>query len=89
MVFSPISEIYGRKIVMAPSAICFVAFLIGCAFAQNIETLLVCRAFAGIFSSPINSVAAGFVYDIFPPSEVGPALFYLTMCAFLGPALGM
>ncbi|KAI5803017.1 major facilitator superfamily domain-containing protein [Geopyxis carbonaria] len=88
LVFSPVSEIYGRKTVLLPSAVLYAIFLFGAAVSQNITTLLFCRLLAGIFGSPITAVAAGFVYDMFSMAEVGPPIFLIVMVSFLGPAIG-
>jgi MFS family permease len=57
MIFAPLSEIYGRRIVYASTLLVAVVFIIPCAVATNIQTLLVCRAIDGIaFSAPMTLV---------------------------------
>lgn len=56
--FAPISELYGRKISFLPAYIFFGVFLIGVATAENLQTIMLCRFFAGLMASaPISNVA--------------------------------
>lgn len=48
MVFAPLSEILGRRIMYASTLLVAVVFIIPCAVADNITTLLVCRLIDGI-----------------------------------------
>lgn len=45
---APLSEIYGRKPILAASNIFFCVWQIGCALAPNISSLIVFRFFAGV-----------------------------------------
>lgn len=44
----PLSEVYGRKPVLATANSFFCLWQIGCALAPNIETLVVARFFSGV-----------------------------------------
>jgi MFS family permease len=44
----PLSEIYGRKVVLSAANVFFCLWQIGCALAPNIETLIVSRFFSGV-----------------------------------------
>jgi MFS family permease len=44
MLFAPLSEVVGRRIIYATTLLVAVIFIIPCAVAPNIQTLLVCRA---------------------------------------------
>jgi DHA1 family multidrug resistance protein-like MFS transporter len=56
--FAPISELYGRKVSFLPAYFVFGVFLIGVATAENLQTLMLCRFFAGLMASaPISNVA--------------------------------
>lgn len=58
LVFSPLSELYGRRIIYVLTFGMAVIFIVPCAVAQNIETLLVCRAIDGIaMSVPVANVS--------------------------------
>jgi MFS family permease len=66
----------------------FLLFLIPCAVAQNIQTMLVGRFFDGLAGSAFLSVAAGTVADLFVPSEIQNPMTVYTVAAFIGPAVG-
>jgi hypothetical protein len=52
LLWAPASEQWGRRNIFLISYFPFVLFNIGCARAQNIETMLVCRFFAGTSRKP-------------------------------------
>ncbi len=57
MIFAPLSEILGRRLVYSTTLLAAVIFIIPCAVAPNIQTLLVFRAIDGIaFSAPMTLV---------------------------------
>lgn len=66
----------------------FLVFMIPCAVAQNIQTLLVGRFLDGIAGSAFISVAAGTVADLFAPSQIQAPMILYTVAPFLGPFLG-
>lgn len=45
---APLSEIYGRKLILTLFNAFFCLWQIGCALAPNLETLIVCRFFSGV-----------------------------------------
>ncbi|CCX11540.1 Similar to Polyamine transporter 4; acc. no. Q12256 [Pyronema omphalodes CBS 100304] len=86
--FSPLSEVYGRKVVLIPVWLLFCALQFGCIFAPNMPTLLVFRLLVGIAGSPSLTVAGGLNADFWKANEIGPPLGLFTMSAFLGPVCG-
>lgn len=70
-------QFYGRKPVYMISMFCFVVWIIPCAVAQNIQTLLVSRFFDGFSGSTFLSIAGGTVGDVFSSSDlVAPMMIY-------------
>jgi MFS family permease len=63
-------------------------FTIPCAVAQNIQTLLVARFFAGFSGSAFLSVAGGTVADLFAPTQVALPMMVYTAAPFTGPVIG-
>ena len=57
--FGPVSEMYGRSRVLQLSNMFYIAWNLGCGFAQNKTELFVFRFFAGIGGSAPLSVAGG------------------------------
>ena len=88
LVFAPLSEAIGRRAIYASTLLLAVIFIIPCAVAKNITTLLVCRAIDGIaFSAPITLVG-GTLADLWRTEERGIAMAAFSAAPFLGPAIG-
>lgn len=82
------SELYGRRpIWMIPSFI-YVIFNIPCAVATNIQTLLICRFFCGIFASAPLTLAGGTISDVWDNNERGMAIALFAAAPYGGPVLG-
>lgn len=88
LVFAPLSEVYGRKIIYVTTLFVAVVFVIPCAGAKNIETLLVSRAIDGIaFSAPIT-IIGGTLADLWRAEERGIPMAAFSAAPFIGPAIG-
>jgi multidrug resistance protein len=88
MIFAPLSEIYGRRIIYATTLLVAVIFVIPCAVAKNIGTLIVCRAIDGIaFSAPMTLVG-GTLADLWRNEERGVPMAAFSAAPFIGPAIG-
>jgi multidrug resistance protein len=88
MVFAPLSEIVGRRPIYASTLLLAVIFTIPGCVAQNIQTLLVTRALAGIaFSAPMTLVG-GTLADMWRPEERGVPMAAFSAAPFIGPAVG-
>jgi multidrug resistance protein len=88
LLWAPLSELYGRQIVFLISYGGFAAFNAGSAGSNNIESLLLCRLFAGIFGSSPFTNAGGVIADVFSASERGLAMAIFALCPSLGPTIG-
>lgn len=66
----------------------FVVWQIGCALAKNIETVIVCRLFAGIGGSACITLGAGVIADMFPREQRGKATSIWALGPLLGPVIG-
>lgn len=85
LVFAPISEMYGRKVVYVTTLAVGVIFIIPCAVATNIETLLICRLIDGIaFSAPMTLVG-GTLADLWRNDERGVPMAAFSAAPFCGP----
>ena len=88
MAFAPMSEMLGRRIVYASTLLLAVIFVIPCAVAENIGTLIVCRAIDGIaFSAPMTLVG-GTLADLWRNEERGVPMAAFSAAPFMGPAIG-
>ena len=88
MAFAPLSEILGRRIMYSTTLLVAVIFIIPCAVAENIGTLLVCRLIDGIaFSAPMTLVG-GTLADLWRSEERGVPMAVFSAAPFIGPAIG-
>jgi multidrug resistance protein len=85
---SPLSEIYGRHIVLVTANIIFCLWLIGCALAPSLDSLIVFRFFAGVGGSGCLTIGGGIISDIIPVEQRGLALTVWMIGPLLGPSLG-
>lgn len=77
MILAPLSEFYGRKPVYNVSFFVFILWLIPCAVAHNIETMLIARFFSGFIGAAFSSVAGGTVGDLFSKDTLqSPMMVY-------------
>ncbi|KAH8927750.1 MFS general substrate transporter [Atractiella rhizophila] len=88
LVWAPLSELFGRRKLFLATYAPFTFFHIGCALAKNIETLLVCRFFAGMFGSAPLTNSGGVISDMFIPRDRSLAMSFFAMAPFSGPVLG-
>lgn len=71
MVFAPMSEVLGRRVIYGSTLLLAVIFIIPSAVSTNIETLIICRAIDGIaFSAPMTLVG-GTLADMWRTEERG------------------
>ncbi|KAF2670380.1 MFS general substrate transporter [Microthyrium microscopicum] len=88
MVLAPLSEFYGRRLVYIVSYIFFIIWLLPCALAPNLATLLVARFLSGLSGSAFLSVAGGTVGDMFTRAELSTPMMVYTASPFIGPEVG-
>ncbi|KAL3437797.1 major facilitator superfamily domain-containing protein [Aspergillus tetrazonus] len=83
--FSPLSELLGRRLPILIGVFGFTVFQFGVATAENLQTVIICRFFGGFFGAcPIAVVAAVFS-DIYDNRHRGLAITIFTMMVFTGP----
>lgn len=83
--FSPMSELFGRRLPILIGIFGFTVFQFGVATAENLQTVIICRFFGGFFGAcPIAVVAAVFS-DIYDNRHRGFAITIFTMMVFTGP----
>lgn len=85
---APLSEIYGRRIVLSIANWFFVVWQIGCALAPNLASLIVFRLLAGIGGSCCITLGAGLIADLFPIEKRGMATSIWGVGPLLGPVVG-
>lgn len=88
LAFAPLSELYGRQIVLFTTYGLFTAFNAAAAASQNVQTLIILRFIAGAFGSAPLTNSGGVIADMFPASQRGLALSVFAAAPFMGPTLG-
>ncbi|KUI61854.1 hypothetical protein VP1G_09021 [Cytospora mali] len=88
MFLAPLSEIYGRRLVLTVANIFFCLWQIGCALAPNISALIVFRFFSGVGGSGCLTLGGGVIGDLFQPEQRGFAMGMWTMGPLFGPTIG-
>lgn len=88
MILSPLSEFYGRRPIYIGAFVFFTIWLVPCAVAPNIQTMLVARFFDGLSGSAFLSVAGGTVGDIFSRKDLQAPMMVFTASPFIGPSMG-
>ncbi|KAL2042548.1 hypothetical protein N7G274_005042 [Stereocaulon virgatum] len=88
IIWGPLSELYGRQPPLFFGFACFVIFNIPVAVAQNVETIMLCRFFGGLFGSAPLAIIGGALADFWGPVERGFALGLFSGATFIGPVAG-
>ncbi|KAI3398974.1 hypothetical protein diail_8001 [Diaporthe ilicicola] len=86
--WSPLSEFYGRRPIYLAAFAVFTVWIIPCAVARNIQTVIVSRFFQGLSGSAFLSVSGGTVGDLFTPNQMHYPMIMFTAAPFLGPSFG-
>ncbi|PVH96850.1 drug resistance transporter [Periconia macrospinosa] len=92
IIIAKLSDVFGRKTLLLTSMVIFTVFSGGCAAAQSMIQLIVCRAFQGVGGSGVYSLVMIIIFEMVPPSRwpfyaiLVTALFALAMV--LGPIFG-
>ncbi|KAH6860672.1 major facilitator superfamily, partial [Alternaria rosae] len=87
VLWAPFSELKGRRLPLIIASFGFSVFNIACATAKDLQTILICRFFAGFFGAcPITIVAAVFA-DMFANRTRGIAICLFSVMVFTGPFL--
>ena len=84
LLFGPLSEVYGRKIIMVGTFILFTIFTLCCAVAPNWPALLIFRWLAGMNASSAIAVVGGLYADIYNnPISRGRAMAFFMAVSFV------
>ncbi|KAG2421854.1 hypothetical protein HFD88_005830 [Aspergillus terreus] len=88
LVWSPMSELYGRKIPLFFGYAVFSIFQIPVAVAQNLQTIMICRFLLGVFGCSPLAVVGGAMADFWDPIDRAVAISMFSAATFVGPVLG-
>ncbi|KAJ2607084.1 hypothetical protein EV177_005726 [Coemansia sp. RSA 1804] len=88
LLWSNLSDRFGRKIVYITSMLVFTCGSIGCALSKNLTALIISRIIQAAGSSAVQGSGAGTISDIYPREQRGTALGIYYLGPLLGPCLG-
>ncbi|KAF8862983.1 MFS general substrate transporter [Acephala macrosclerotiorum] len=84
--FGPLSETYGRRIIMVPTFLLFTIFTLACALAKSFMAFIWLRLMCGIFASSSIAVTSGMYADIYAdPRARGRAIALYISATAIGP----
>ncbi|KAJ5981055.1 hypothetical protein N7481_008353 [Penicillium waksmanii] len=84
-IWAPGSELIGRRGPLSVGILGCGIFTVACATAKDLQTIMICRFFAGLFAaSPISVVPAVFA-DLFNNAQRGMVMSVFCMAVFIGP----
>ncbi|KAF2120475.1 major facilitator superfamily [Lophiotrema nucula] len=85
--WAPLSELKGRRLPLVIASFGFSIFNVAVATGKDLQTVLICRFWAGFFGAcPLTCVAAVFS-DMFDNKSRGLAITIFSMTVFTGPLL--
>lgn len=85
LLWAPISEIRGRKWPLTVSTLMGGIFTIASALAKDIQTLIICRFFAGVCGACQLSVVPAVLADVYDNEHRGVAISVYALTVFGGP----
>ncbi|KAI1079862.1 synaptic vesicle transporter [Whalleya microplaca] len=88
LVFGPLSENFGRVRVILWSNLFYLAWNLGCGFAQSEAEILVFRFLSGIGGSAPLAIGGGVLSDCWHPEQRGKAVGIYSLAPLLGPVVG-
>jgi multidrug resistance protein len=84
----PLSEIFGRRIILQLSNLFYFIFNLACGFSNNLPEIIAFRFLSGLGGSAPLGIGGGVLGDIWLPQERGRAMALYSLMPLLGPAIG-
>ena len=88
VILAPLSEMYGRRPIYIVALGLFLLFVLPCALAENIETILVTRFFGAFCAAALISNAPGSINDIVDEEHRALAFSLWSIGPMNGPVIG-
>lgn len=85
LIWAPASELRGRKWPLTIGIIVGGIFTVSSAVANNIQTLIICRFFAGVCGASQLTVVPGVLADSYNNATRGAAISLYALTVFVGP----
>ncbi len=91
-IYGKLSDIYGRRALLLPALVLFIAASMICGFAQTLPQLIAARALQGLGGAGLLSMAQAAVADVVSPRERGRYQGYMAsmwgVASVAGPLVG-
>jgi EmrB/QacA subfamily drug resistance transporter len=91
-IYGKLSDLYGRRALLLPAIVWFVAASVLCGAAQSLPQLVACRALQGLGGAGLLSMAQAAIADVIAPRERGKYQAYFSgvwaAASIAGPVLG-
>ncbi|KAK9466138.1 major facilitator superfamily domain-containing protein [Lipomyces arxii] len=87
LLWAPLSELYGRRLVILVSIFICAIFHMGVATSRDIQTVMLCRFFAGFFGASLLAVVPAAFADVFGNKSRGVAIALFSAAVFTGPII--
>lgn len=88
LIWSPVSDLYGRRVAYFISMGLYTIFNIPCAISPNISGLMVSRFLCGVWASSGLCLVGGSIADMFPSETRGKAIAFFAFAPYCGPVFG-
>lgn len=85
LLISPLSEIWGRLIVIHVCNVVFIGFTIGCAASTNTAMFMIFRFIAGCACSAPMTIGGAVIADVTMPEQRGKAMSVWALGPLMGP----
>ncbi|KAL3467557.1 major facilitator superfamily domain-containing protein [Aspergillus heterothallicus] len=87
LIWAPFSELKGRRIPFLISMFCFSIFSFATAVSKDIQSIFICRFFAGFFGACTLTLAGAIASDMFSPDVFLISMVCFVLTVFAGPLL--
>jgi len=90
ILWAPLSELKGRRLPLISAMFGFSIFQIAVAVGKDLQTILICRFFGGVFGSCPLAVVAAIFSDVSPATLANkdtPDLFDSIRCSIIAPGV--
>ncbi|EKG12399.1 Major facilitator superfamily [Macrophomina phaseolina MS6] len=88
LILGPLSEVYGRVLVLQLANAFYLAWNLGCGFAKSPGQMMAFRFLSGLGGSAPLAIGGGTLSDMFKPEQRGKAISVYSLAPLIGPAAG-